>query len=89
MQYESYTTRSGTQNYILDDFDRYNLLEFGPKLRFELIKKWNALGQSQLEINELIRLNNDSEAHVDPLSERILYLLILFIFLRFSKLVMR
>jgi metallophosphoesterase superfamily enzyme len=65
MQFESYSSKSGGN--VLDDFSRYQILEFGPKLRYELIKKWNGIGIDQLEPNELIRLNNETENHVESI----------------------
>lgn len=65
MQYESYSSKSGGN--ILEDFHRYQITEFGPKLRYDLIKKWNEIGIDQLEPNELIRLNNDVERHVESI----------------------
>jgi predicted MPP superfamily phosphohydrolase len=65
MQFESYSSKSGGN--VLDEFNRYQILEFGPKLRYELIKKWNAIGIEQMEPNELIRLNNETEHHVESI----------------------
>lgn len=67
MQFETYTSKSGTVRSILDDFTRYQIIEFGPKLRYELIRKWNELGIEQLEPNELIRLNNETERYVESI----------------------
>jgi predicted phosphodiesterase len=65
MQFESYSSKSGGN--VLEDFHKYSITEFGPKLRYELIKKWNEIGMDQLDSNELIRLNNETESHVESI----------------------
>lgn len=67
MQFETYTSKTGIASNILEDFHRYQIIEFGPTLRYELIKKWNGIGSDQLEPNELIRLNNETERHVESI----------------------
>lgn len=67
MQFETYTSKTGIAKNILEDFHRYHIIEFGPTLRYELIKKWNGVGSEQLEPNELIRLNNDTERHIESI----------------------
>ena len=65
--FEAYTKKTEIIRNIVENFRRYQIMEFGPKLRFELIKKWNGLGSEQLEPNELIRLNNDTESHIESI----------------------
>jgi DNA repair exonuclease SbcCD nuclease subunit len=67
MQFERYNSSNGLSTNTLIKFTRYTLLEFGPKLRFDLIKKWNGLGIDQLDQNEVIRLNIDTEKHVESI----------------------
>jgi len=67
MQFETYNSKNGIARSILDDFKWYQIIEFGPNLRYELIKKWNGLGSEQLEPNELIRLNKESEKHIESI----------------------
>lgn len=67
MQFETYTSKTGIARNILEDFHRYQIIEFGPTLRYELIKKWNGIGSDQLEPNELIRLNNETERHIESI----------------------
>lgn len=67
MQFETYTSKTGIAKNILEDFHRYQIIEFGPTLRYELIKKWNGIGSDQLDANELIRLNNDTERHIESI----------------------
>ncbi|MBX7205485.1 MAG: metallophosphoesterase [Bacteroidia bacterium] len=67
MQFETYNSKTGIARNILEDFHRYQIIEFGPTLRYELIKKWNGIGSDQLEPNELIRLNNETERHVESI----------------------
>lgn len=67
MQFETYTSKTGIARDILEDFHRYQIIEFGPTLRYELIKKWNGIGSDQLEPNELIRLNNETERHIESI----------------------
>jgi GTPase SAR1 family protein len=66
MKFEKYITKSGTAINIFEDYDRFSLIEFGPSLRYELIKKWNGLGSS-LDINELIVINKETEAHINSI----------------------
>lgn len=66
-QFSKYTTSSGISKYIIEDFQKYQLIEFGPKLRYELINKWNLLGRENITPNELIRLNTDTVSHVDSI----------------------
>lgn len=65
MKLESYTSKSG--NNVLEDFHKYQIAEFGPKLRYELIRKWNEIGIDQLDSNELIRMNIETESHVESI----------------------
>ncbi|MGE0589489.1 MAG: hypothetical protein AB7O48_13005, partial [Cyclobacteriaceae bacterium] len=67
MQFDTYTSQAGIARNILEDFHRYQIIEFGPTLRYELIKKWNGIGSDQLEANELIRLNNETERHIESI----------------------
>lgn len=67
MQFETYTSKTGIARNILEDFHRYQIIEFGPTLRYELIRKWNGIGSDQLEPNELIRLNNETERHIESI----------------------
>lgn len=67
MQFETYNLKIGAARLLLEEFNRYQITEFGPKLRYELIKKWNQLGSDELEANELIRLNNDTENYVESI----------------------
>jgi len=67
MQFETYTSKTGIARNIVEDFHRYQIIEFGPTLRYELIKKWNGIGSDQLEPNELIRLNNETERHIESI----------------------
>jgi len=58
---------SKTGGNVLKDFCKYQITEFGPKLRYELIKKWNEIGIAELDSNEIIRLNNETEKHVESI----------------------
>jgi hypothetical protein len=67
MQYETFTTKTDGVKNPFELFDNYHLLEFGPKLRYDLITKWNLLGNELFYPNEMIRLNNDTESHVNSI----------------------
>lgn len=67
MQFETYTSKNGNASNIFEEFHRYQIIEFGPTLRYELIRKWNGIGSEELEPNELIRLNNETEKHVESI----------------------
>jgi predicted phosphodiesterase len=67
LQYETYTTKSGNTRSIFEGFDQLSILEFGPKARYELIRKWNGLGNMDKAPNDLIRFNNETESYVETL----------------------
>lgn len=67
LQFETYTIKTGTAKNILEDFHRFQITEYGPKLRYELIKKWNEIGSEGIDPNELIRLNNETESYVESI----------------------
>jgi metallophosphoesterase superfamily enzyme len=62
LQLDAYTSEK-----VLEKFERYVVLEYGPKLRYEIIKKWNGLGRGDSDPNDLIRLNNDTESYVESI----------------------
>lgn len=66
MRFEKYVTKSGSTINLFEDYERYSLIEFGPTLRYELIKKWNGLG-CELEPNEIIILNKETESHINSI----------------------
>ncbi len=47
-----------------EDYQTYNIIEFSYKLRYEIIKKWNALGESELHGNELLRKNENYDQNI-------------------------
>ena len=67
MLYEANSSQNGYISKILNDFEKYQLIEFGPTLRYELIKKWCGLGSEQLESNELIRIIKETESHIESI----------------------
>lgn len=67
MQMETFTSKSLGGANSFEKFDKYTIVEFGPRLRYELIRKWNELGKDQLSANELIRLNNETEQYVETI----------------------
>lgn len=48
------------------NFSQYSILEFGPKLRTEIVNKWNTLGIDIREIdkNEILRKNDNAISHI-------------------------
>lgn len=66
LQMEAYTL-AGISKNIFEDYDRFVIIEFGPVLRYELVRKWNELGGEQLAPNELIRLNKEMEEYVESI----------------------
>jgi len=51
---------------IFDEYSIYQLIEFGSKLRHELIEKWHCIGQEKafLDKNELFRLYDERDKQV-------------------------
>ncbi|HRE09979.1 MAG TPA: metallophosphoesterase, partial [Ignavibacteria bacterium] len=70
LQLETYRSKSGISHNILSEYDRYRLLEFGPKQRYNLIEKWNNIGNNVNDENELIRLNKESESRIETIIGR-------------------
>lgn len=62
-------TRYSDSEYIkLSDFNKFELLTFGHKLKSQLIDKWNSLGQEDtLDIRELHTKNNITTQHLDSI----------------------
>lgn len=58
-----------TTKFIFESFELYSIIEFGTKLRSQLIQKWNTLGQdvNLLDKNDLLRKNDSSAHHVDSI----------------------
>ncbi len=65
LQFEDYT--SDETKSIYDEFDQYQILEYGPKLRMEIINKWNILEEDHLEGNDLLRKNDNAERVVNDI----------------------
>lgn len=44
-----------------ENFEMYSILEFGPKLRHELVNKWNNIGMERFtDVNEVYRKNDEA-----------------------------
>lgn len=57
MELEDYTKEGG--DVLYEEFEHYSIHEFGPDLRYELINKWNVLGESFFtQQNELLDKND-------------------------------
>ncbi|MCP5061439.1 MAG: hypothetical protein GY936_03130 [Ignavibacteriae bacterium] len=67
MLYEANSSKYGYTRKIFENFDKYQIIEFGPKLRYKLIEKWCSLGSEQLEKNELIRIIKETESHTEQI----------------------
>ena len=67
LQLETYISKTGKTQNILEGFDRLTILEYGPKARYEIIKKWNGLGRTETDPNEVIRFNNETENYVESI----------------------
>lgn len=52
---------------LIEDVDKYKIIEFGPKLRYQIIKKWCSLGGEQLDQNEMIRNIHETEDYVEAI----------------------
>lgn len=54
---------------IFKDFVIYSIQEFGSKLRYELISKWNTVGREKrfIDINELLRQNDFANNHINSI----------------------
>ncbi|MEQ8415756.1 MAG: metallophosphoesterase [Imperialibacter sp.] len=55
-QFEEFTSSEVENMY--DGFDQYQILEYGPKLRLDLVNNWNTLEERYLEGNNLLRRND-------------------------------
>lgn len=51
---------------VFDDYSVYQIIEFGTKLRHQLIEKWNCIGQEKefLDKNELFRWYDEKEQQI-------------------------
>lgn len=49
-----------------NEFNYYSILELGPKLRYDLVNKWNSIGQDSrfIDHNDMIRVNEDYISHI-------------------------
>lgn len=65
MPFES--VKNKAQEDIFKDFTLYSILEFGTKLRYELVRKWNTVGQDVrfIDTNELLRKNDFANNHIN------------------------
>lgn len=54
---------------IFKDFMLYSIQEFGTKLRYELISKWNTVGREKrfIDTNELLRQNDFANNHINSI----------------------
>jgi hypothetical protein len=57
------------QEDIFKDFVLYSIQEFGTKLRYELISKWNSIGREKrfIDTNELLRQNDFANNHINSI----------------------
>jgi|GEM_PF-1400078 Predicted phosphohydrolases len=67
MRFETYTSKTGSIKNLFEEYDSFQMLEFGAKLRYELIQKWTALGEEQIAPNDRIRLNQETESYVESI----------------------
>lgn len=57
------------QEDIFKEFVLYSIQEFGTKLRYELISKWNTIGREKrlIDTNELLRQNDFANNHINSI----------------------
>ena len=65
-QFEDMAYFKRKSSYILKNFKRFEILEFGVILRNKLIRKWNILGREHLiSDSDLLKINDKSEQIID------------------------
>lgn len=59
--------KNKSKQNIFEDFELYSILEFGPKLRSRIVKKWNSLGVDYrlVDENDILKKNDDSLKHIE------------------------
>ena len=64
-------SKSKKKNNIFEDFDTYYILEFGAKLRYKIVDKWNKLGLEdtvlKIREQEIIKKNNTDIKRIETI----------------------
>lgn len=67
IRYEAYHSDNSYYARLFEDFSEFLIIEMGPLLRYDLIKKWNYLGSEQLALNDVIRITKETESYVESI----------------------
>lgn len=67
-QFEEFLLKAKDKIISYDEFDHYEIIEFGHKLRYNVIDSWNRLGSDEfIEEDEIIRKNDFAKSIIDTI----------------------